>query len=452
VRVEVSVNGNLLAPYSQYNQPGMGVFVGQVIVANVIQVLQINLVYCSPQPAPNPNNSSNMCPSFEGQCEGLDIDLNGDTYSLRDFNVISFGNFNATSGDIQGRLAVQRDAYLGYGYSVGYELQTATGQIDTYVPFSLVVGGDLFWGSGALYPQGNGNPYPGEEEDIFVGGTFTTNQSDLLFRRTGGACINDTFCLDAIFNAARDCYRGYQSAIASQPDNVEKDIEFSGLSITCDDATASTYYVSLTQAEFAQFTYTTIGNCNFQAFWFINVIGDDNVELTGASFPGVPGGVTYNIIGSEREIYVHDTEVTGHILAPDNTLRQTNGLITGKVVAGDITASLQINRENTCPQQVDVNIPVVIASDDGESSYVTFTNDEPVVGDTIDGATILERIGDSTYSLSAPIDANQGDVKFIATNSLASRTPSEIKTQQPSSASFISVALTAVFALIMFAF
>jgi len=448
VRVEVGTNGNLLAPDSNYNQPGLGVFVGQVIVANVQQVLQINLVPCAPQPSNNHNNSNNyLCPSWEADCAGLDLVLDDSTYSFRDINVISFGDFTADTGDIQGRLAVQGNAHFGYGYSVGYELQTAVGIPDRHLPFSLIVEGDLTWGSGALYPQGNGIPYPGLQENMFVGGTFSTNQTDLVARRTED-CAGDAGCLDDTFNSAKTCYTGYSNNIAAVADNVAKNIEWSGLSITCNDASATAYYVSLTSAEFGSFTYTTLGNCNYQAQWYINIRGTDDVSISGDSFPSVPGGTVYNVVGCGRTITVHDTQLSGSFLAPCSTLNQPNGVINGKVVAGNIAASLQINRENTCPQNITVTIPIVVQIPSIQSTQLTLTNNGGRTGDslTADGPTIVATNG-NVVSLSAPVTAAAGKTYYIQSNTYDSRTP--VDTQPASSgASVVSMAFALVVALI----
>jgi len=114
----------------------------------------------------------------------------------------------------------------------------------------------------------------------------------------------------------------------------------------------------LTPEQLAQTTYTVVDGCNFQAEWIINIRGTGAVTLSGDSFPAIPGGVLYNIIGA-RTVFVHDTQVNGHILAPAATLNQTGGVIVGKVVAADIVFALQINKQNTCPVPVPVSIPLV---------------------------------------------------------------------------------------------
>lgn len=452
VRVEVGVNGNLLAPDSVYNQPGMGVFIGQVIVADVTQVHQINLIFCAEPVVPNPPPSTNLCPGWETNCGGLDITLEGATYSFRDFNVISFNDFNADTGDVEGRLIVARDASLGAGYSVGHQLQTSTNQPDRHLPFSLVVGRDLTWISGALFPAGDGIPYPGAKENMYVGRNLATTD-DLAARRTGGP--GD---ISAEFTDSKTCYDSYSSAISAKPDNVNYNIEWSALNIDCGNPATTEYTISLTPNQMSQFTYTTVSNCNFQATWNINIRGTDDVVLTGGSFPAVPGGVVYNIIGS-RDISVTGTEVHGSILAPNANLKQTGGVILGKVVAGNVEFALQVNRENTCPTPTTVIIPSIVTLPSVNSNQLNLVSNSFVAGENakVAGTTVTiaaylgtDSAGNYVYETTAPFNANTGDYAFVEASTDTSRTQTE--GNATSSASVFSVAFALVAALIALAF
>lgn len=258
IKITTEVRGSILSPNNQYVQSG-GVVKGLVIVGNVQSSLQINRVHCeNPAPTPIPVTPSNLCPGFETVCAGLNFPLDNGVYSFRDFNVITFNSFVATTGDIEGRLAAKRDVTLGAGYSIGYQLQTANNQPDNDLPYSLVSGGNVNWVSGQLYPDGSGLPFPGNEEDMFVAGTFT-GPSYLNSRRTGGPCPSSNVnCLDTYFSAAHDCYQTYQDTLASYNDNVAKTTEFSALELTCSDSTLDTYYITLTSSDLTSTTYTTV--------------------------------------------------------------------------------------------------------------------------------------------------------------------------------------------------
>jgi len=57
--------------------------------------------------------------------------------------------------------------------------------------------------------------------------------------------------------------------------------------------------------------------------------------------------VVYNVLGSGRTINVQNVYLQGHLVAPYNTLNQPSGNIVGKVIAGNIPATLNINRSGS---------------------------------------------------------------------------------------------------------
>jgi len=446
----------------------LGVVVGNVIVGNITQCLQVNRLYCL-TPAPNPHppsNDSYLCPSFETDCLGLDFPLGNGVYSFRDFNVISFNNFTANTGDIEGRLATRFNVSLGAGFSIGYELQTAGGVPDNDLPYSLVAGLDVDWISGALYPDGSGIPYPGNEENMFVGGEFIGSE-DLSLRVTGGPCL-ETGCLDSYFNAAQQCYEGYQTILSSYSDNVAQVVQWDGLFLTCFNSTADVYFVTLTSDVMTQYTYTSVDNCNFQAYWVINIAGNDDITINGDSFPAICGGVVYNILGSNRIITIEDTSVCGHILAPYNIIYQPGGVIVGKVVAGDISLSLQINKENTCPNPGTVNLPTSTSTPSNSgTAYLTVAGngnlhqyDVIFIGE--DGTTPYQiiSINGNTIELNTPLTddlpagtyiyatvSNAGGRPYLTEQSVSSPMPSS-----SSSSNTIKVFFTFIIILIALAF
>jgi choice-of-anchor A domain-containing protein/fibro-slime domain-containing protein len=461
ISIQTAVSGSILAPYNLYSQVDSGVVIGNVIVASVEQALQINRLHClNPAPSPHPPSDENICPGFETNCNGLDLPLGDSVYSFRDFNVITFDSFVAATGDIEGRLAAKNDVTLGAGYSIGYQLQTTGNSPDNYLPYSLVVGRDLTWVSGALYPDGSGFPYAGQEEDAFVGGTVDASTETDLQTRVKGHC-NTPGCLDTYFNAAQQCYEGYQTDLASQSDNVQQTVSFSGLFLTCNDVNAEVYFVTLTSSVMNSYTYTSVDNCNFQADWVINIIGTDDVTITGDSFPAVCGGVVYNIQGSGRTITVTDTSVCGHILAPQNTLYQKDGVIVGKVVAGDISFALQINKQNNCPNPGLVNLPTVVTTPaNTETTYLqvqTGGNIRP--GDTLyfDGQTqtnTVSGVSGNTIYLTNPLTqtVESGTVAYATVDGTMGRPPNSGVVPSSSSSSVISVAFSLLVVLLALAF
>jgi len=464
IKIQTQVNGNILAPNNQYTQPGSGVVVGNVIVGNVQQAHQINRVNCvNPAPGPHPPNNSYLCPSFEENCLGLDFPMENGVFSFRDFNVISFGSFVANTGDIEGRLAVKNSVTLGAGYSIGYMLSTANNQPDNSLPYSLVAGREVSWISGSIHPDGSGIPFPGNQEDIFAGHTFT-GANDLAARVSGNCGEGDNYvegCLDRYFDSAKQCYQGYSSALAGQSDNVQQTVEWSGLFLTCNDAEASVYFVTLTPATMASYTYTSVSNCNFQAYWVINVAGSGDVAITGDSFPAICGGVVYNVIG-ERTVTVTETSVCGHILAPNAVLNQPGGVIIGKVVANDITMSLQINKHNNCPNPGTVDLPTASTTPapEGQNYLVVAGSGGITDGDvvTVNGQTnLVISINGNIMTLSNALSADVPAGSIItATVSNANGRPvhkaDDASSPSGNSASSVAVVAAFVLALIALAF
>jgi choice-of-anchor A domain-containing protein len=261
-----------------------------------------------------------------------------------DFNVISFNNFTANTGDIEGRLAVRGKVTVGKGWSVGYQLQTTNK--DHSLPFALVAGGDVTFPSGAIYPDGSNRPYPGTVENMFVGGAFS-GASYLATRKTG--TCSTAGCLDTYFGAAQTCYNALSTGIAANADNTKKNIVWSTMYVNCTDPAATSYYLSLLPSEISSYTAVSVDmdNCNNHARWYVNIRGTTDVTFAGnQDLPANAAGVVYNVIGSGRKVNVK-TGIRGHLIAPQNNVIQTNGVIVGKLVANNIQASLQINK-NQC--------------------------------------------------------------------------------------------------------
>jgi choice-of-anchor A domain-containing protein len=261
-----------------------------------------------------------------------------------DFNVISFNNFTANTGDIEGRLAARGKVTVGKGWSVGYQLQTTTK--DHSLPYALVAGGDVAFPSGAVYPDGNNRPYNGASEHMFVGGAFTG--ANYLASRKSGTCSTPG-CLDQYFGAAQNCYTALSNGIAANADNVKKEIVWSTLYVNCTDDMATSYFMSLIPSEMSKIYSVSVDmdSCNSKARWYVNVRGTTDVTFSAnQDLPVNAAGIVYNVIGNNRKVNIK-TGVRGHMIAPGNNIVQTNGVIVGKLVANNIQMSLQINK-NQC--------------------------------------------------------------------------------------------------------
>jgi len=203
----------------------------------------------------------------------------------------------------------------------------------------------------------------------------------------------------------------------------------------------------------AQFTYITVDNCNFQASWVVNVRGTENVNFRGDSFPAIAAGVVFNVIGSGRVIDVTGVAVTGHILAPNNILHQTGGVIIGKVVVADVTFALQINK-HSCPNPADVTISVPVTEDaPAGSDFLDVASLALIVGDsfvsggqthTITASTATKRVYFQP-ALSSGVSA--GSVVTVKTSAIGARQPGTDEAPS-SSSSIVSVSVALLVAML----
>jgi len=263
------------------------------------------------------------------------MNVNGQSFSALNYDVMSFNGFVGSTGDIAGRGLIQNNAKVGSGWSVGYFTHSLS--TDLSLQNAMIVGSNFTFPSGAVYPDGS-NAY--QKEGLFVGGSF--NGPAYLGADVTGSCSSPS-CLSSQFSALQQCYGSLQSSLQSQSDNVAFGIQWSELTVNC-TSPQTTYFMTLSSTQMTQYSYVTLNGCSATARWVINVVGTGSVTFTGASFPAANGAITYNVQGSGRTIHVHDTNLNANLFAPFNTLQQASGVINGRVVAGDITASLQMNK------------------------------------------------------------------------------------------------------------
>lgn len=267
-------------------------------------------------------------------------------YMSSDFNVISFGNFNASTGDVEGRLAVLGNCNLGDGFSIGYQLQTSgANATDRALPYAFAVGGNLKWVDGDLYPDGSNNPYPGTEEGMYVGGTVSA-PSFLSDRRTGGPCSGN--CLKPSFSAAYQYFLNVSSLYSKGTPNAEASLTNDGLFVTTSDARADRYYIQLDTDTFNNATYWSATGVNIAAQFIITLTGNSDVYFTGGDFPGITERIVYNIPG-KRTVYVKDN-AAGNLLAPQATLVQYGGDEKGFVIVADVLKFVEAQKP-VCPSE-----------------------------------------------------------------------------------------------------
>lgn len=300
------------------------------------------------------NIPNEECPFIDyiQQCPGFSFTLGGNQLNFQEFNVISFGGFFAETGDVEGRLAAKGYVSLGNGYSIGDKIDNST---DGYSAYSLIAG-SLKWIDGAIFPN---------NENIFVASTDVDIPDYMNDRVQDGPCDG---CLDAIFTSVKNCYTSVQNYYSNLSPNVEYEIKYSSLKITC-GSSQDQYVLNVASSTLNSITWYQTENCKAGSKWIINVGLNDNDDFTiqGDSFPASPEDVVYNILGNERTITVK-TGVNGAILSPNNILEQRSGVIRGKVVIGEVSYSLQINKP-ICDY-----IPPVEPEDPGSAKQTSSSN------------------------------------------------------------------------------
>jgi len=261
--------------------------------------------------------------------------------------------------------------------------------------------------------------------------------------------------LNANFDAAQQCYINYQSSLASVGDNAVVSISWDAIVFTCSDNTADSYSITIDASVLTQGTYYILDNCNFQATWVINVGGTGPVVFAGDNMPGVGSSIVYNILGSGRSVDV-ETEVNGNILAPQNVLNQTGGVIEGKVVVGTCSATLQVNKPACSnPAPTTINTQTNVAVPKGSSHIAVGTNGGIQEGDSVsigDEQFTVVSSSSSDIELSGPTNNQYGAGTRVSApipNASASRVPvaETASSQQPSTAA--ASAIQACVALIV---
>jgi fibro-slime domain-containing protein/choice-of-anchor A domain-containing protein len=453
--------GNLLAPEANVDMKSSGAWTGVLIANKFVNVNQINKPLCPvTAPPPQPPSNTPVCPWFEGSCLGLNFPLHDRVVSFRDYHVISFNDFNSVSADVEGRLAVQHNMNVS-DYTVGLQLQTTL--YENSLEFSIVVGNDAIFNRGSVHPDGTGNPYPGAQEKIFVGGNFVADQ--YLQNIRTGSC-SQPGCLASTFSNAHTCYRQFSADLAAATPNAVADVKYGGLHIVCADATALRHTVNINPSDLATTTYYWTENCNVQAQWVLNIVGTGDVVLTGDNFPGNPGAIVINFPGTGRRLTINNS-IFGSILAPDNEIYQAQGVVWGKVVAGNIALIKQVNIVHCpTPDQIKLKVPSGLQSPAGVIIYL-YSVDSIRVGDTIEnlpgapGAVVTDvNFDDNTVTVDQPHDgitasfilnvdvADSRASRFIPPKVSATMTStSEEVESAASSLIFALAALVAIFAL-----
>jgi len=252
--------------------------------------------------------------------------------SWENFNIVSFGNFASTGGEVQGRLAVQGNLNIA-SFTIGSGINTKAGGPDRFLPYALIVGGGATWSSGSLWPDGTA-PHDSTPEFALVYGNVNFPQY-----------LNDRRLPSNITTGppdwakAKAYYTRIQNLLAGYAANTVVEARWGGIHVTCNNPGDQMYILNVDAAVLSASTWWDLEGCGFQSYYVINVLGSGAASVSGGDFPTITERVIYNVLGSGRTFTVA-SGLRGNILAPNNVVRQTTGVTKGLIIAGDIPAAL----------------------------------------------------------------------------------------------------------------
>lgn len=287
------------------------------------------------------------------KCPGilLDYPLTGalSDYRVSDFNVISHGNFRGKHGDVESRLLVGGNAYLADGFSVGMEIDSRYGP-DNRLPFSMIVGGDLCWYHGSLFPDGREHPKASPIEYLRLTGQAPEHcVPEYLQERIGAgypySSINDE--MDQLFGDLRDVSEELKSCSHGSWATYRE--QYGGLFISGPaHPNYNRYCLRVSVHDWNKYSWYVFDDLDPLAEWVITLYNDDSTTTDTtlvfecAQWPAIADNTIFNIaISNPVEIRGGHR---GHILAPYSTYAQPYGVTHGTVIAKEITHLVQANR------------------------------------------------------------------------------------------------------------
>ncbi len=258
------------------------------------------------------------------------------------YNLFVFDNFSAPSSDVEGRMAVGKNAFMS-NYSVGYNLPVDNfGTSDV-----LVVGGNLTFLSGSVY---NGNI-------VYNGSTnLPVNQVSIV----GGSLIQDSVIN---FESTSAYLQTLSHQLAQMPENGTITYEYGGIFMSGTNPAANVFHVDGSKLTTANDIQITVPN---GAVALVSVSGDSLEWQGGFKIFGTPRTNVLFTFENAKKLNIHNIDITAAVLAPLADVTFPSGVVNGQFICKSMTGSGQFNY---CPFlgniPVDsnlVNTAVVISS------------------------------------------------------------------------------------------
>jgi len=258
------------------------------------------------------------------------------------FNLFVFEDVVKPSSDVEGKMAVGRDATLG-SFSVGDKLTNSNGTVDV-----LVVGRNLHYTSGRIY---NGNAVYGNATNL---PSYAVSIEEGSLRK---ADVID-------FAAAKVALTGISTSLSTYPVNGSATFQWGGYELVGTNPYTNVFKLYGDTLSLANNVAITVPNGSVV---IINVQGN-NIDWNGGLT--VSGTSIENVIYNFYEatnVTISGIDVRGSVLAPHAHVNFPAGVINGQLICNSHSGAGQVNnvmfQGNIPPNPNIVNIAEITACD-----------------------------------------------------------------------------------------
>jgi choice-of-anchor A domain-containing protein len=263
---------------------------------------------------------------------------------LGDDNVMVWGNFSATSSDVQGRLAAGGNVNINH-YSVGDQLLASLRGGAT-----ITAGGNVNFPSGTVY-YGN----------VVAGGNITGNAATRWLQSPYHAYANTAPAVD--FDAQRASMTQLSQAIAAMTPTGTDLYQWSQLFLT-GTGPGNIQVFDVSASDLANSTNIVVSGIDPSATLIVNVHGTTASMHGGMDnfFAAHASQVLFNFIDAAA-LDFSGIGLQGSVLAPNAAIHGQSGVIWGQVIGASWSGNMQINQvyyDGYVPSFGDVRVSVAV--------------------------------------------------------------------------------------------
>ncbi len=283
----------------------------------------------------NLNNGQSATLSIDVKMNSKNVSLG--TFDLgiaKGYNLFLLEDLNAPSSDVEGKAAIARDVTIA-NYSVGYVLNSSYANQDV-----LVVGRDLFFGSGRIY---YGNVAYGNSTNLPISVASIDGE------------LRKDYPID--FEEAGSYLKSLSSTLSEYEVNETATVRYEGSRIFLDGEDPFLNIFNVGGAELSLSTDLNINVPNGSVA-LINIDGDNIIWSGGLEITGTDKtNILYNF-NQATNIKISDIDVRGSILAPKAVIDFPHGLVSGQLIAKSMFGAGQVNNNlfvGNIPAQKEIN-------------------------------------------------------------------------------------------------